>query len=91
MTGESGPLLRFIFAREAIHVAREAGECPPWTDNEIFQHWSFTNIRREHDRVTRCIAENLTPAAHSGRGLIANIVLSAMKGQACDVTHSQRP
>jgi hypothetical protein len=91
MTGESGPLLRFIFAREAIHVAREAGECPPWTDNEIFQQWSFTNIRREHDRITRCIAENLTPAAHSGRGLDRQHSVIGDERAGLRRAHSQRP
>jgi len=55
---ESDPtlLLDFIEEREAIRLRREAGEPPPWTTNPIMAAWSFCNVRREHDRVTRWIA-----------------------------------
>jgi alpha-glutamyl/putrescinyl thymine pyrophosphorylase clade 1 len=34
------------------------GAPPPWTEDPILQKYSFTNVRREDDRVTRWIAAN---------------------------------
>jgi hypothetical protein len=50
--------LDFIFEREEIRLRRSKGEPGPWTDDPILREWSFTNIRREHDRVTKWIADN---------------------------------
>jgi len=44
--------------RERIRLRREAGEPPPWTDDPILIAYSFCNVRREHDRVTRWIRAN---------------------------------
>jgi hypothetical protein len=44
--------LWFICERESIRLAKQRNEPWPWTTNEILQQWSFTNIHREHDRVT---------------------------------------
>jgi hypothetical protein len=49
-------LIYFISEREAIRHRRAASEPPPWTADPILQTWSFTNIRREDDRVTRWVA-----------------------------------
>ena len=49
--------VQFIRVREAIRLRRAAGAPPPWTDNQILREWSFCNVRREEDRVTRWIAE----------------------------------
>src|SRR5260370_14983276 len=51
-------LLAFIVEREAIRIKRERGEQKPWTDDQILRDWSFTNVHREDDRVTRWLAEN---------------------------------
>ena len=50
-------LVAWIAEREAIRLRRAAGESPPWSGDEIFQSWSFTNVRREDDRVTKWIWE----------------------------------
>ena len=52
------PLLYFIGERERIRIRRANGEPPPWTDDPILREWSFCNVRREDDRVTRWIAED---------------------------------
>jgi len=52
------PLLYWIRERESIRRRRLARELPPWTRDPILQQWSFCNVRREHDRVTRWIAAN---------------------------------
>lgn len=57
-TKDLEPLVQFITEREAIRLRRAAGSPPPWTNDPILREWSFTNIRREDDRVTRWIATN---------------------------------
>src|SRR5262249_5356968 len=49
-------LFKFIAERELIRRRRAAGEPPPWTADPILHAWSFTNVRREDDRVTRWVA-----------------------------------
>lgn len=51
-------LLDFITEREAIRVKKERGDPAPWTNEPILREWSFCNVHREHDRVTRWIAAN---------------------------------
>jgi hypothetical protein len=51
-------LLNWIKEREAIRTRRAAGDPPPWTEDPIMSEWSFCNVRREDDRVTRWIAGN---------------------------------
>jgi ParB-like chromosome segregation protein Spo0J len=51
-------LLYWMGEREAIRQRRAAGDPPPWTDDLILRDWSFCNVRREDDRVTRWIAAN---------------------------------
>jgi hypothetical protein len=52
------PLLNWIVEREAIRLRRAAGQPQPWTEDPILAKWSFTNIRREDDKVTRWIRDN---------------------------------
>jgi hypothetical protein len=51
-------LLYWITERESIRRLRAEGAPPPWSADHIFQKYSFTNVRREDDRVTRWIATN---------------------------------
>lgn len=39
-------------AREAIRVAKDRGDAPPWTSDPILATYRFCNVRREDDRVT---------------------------------------
>jgi hypothetical protein len=48
--------LNWIVEREQIRARREAGLPPPWTDDLIFQQYSFCNVEHENDRVTKYIA-----------------------------------
>ena len=45
--------------RELIRLKRESGLASPWTKDEILAANRFTNVRREHDRVTVWFRENL--------------------------------
>jgi hypothetical protein len=38
--------------REMIRLKRESGQAPPWTKDTVLAANRFTNVRREHDRVT---------------------------------------
>jgi hypothetical protein len=51
-------LLYWIAEREQIRIRRASGAPRPWTDDPILAEWSFCNVRREDDRVTRWIATN---------------------------------
>jgi len=53
------PFLYWINARETIRLKRAAGEPPPWTDDPILQQYRFCNVRREDDKVTIWIRENI--------------------------------
>lgn len=54
------PCWYWIREREAIRVRKEE-DCvdPPWTDDPILAKYRFCNVRREDDRVTRWIADNI--------------------------------
>lgn len=51
-------LLYWIETRESIRLKKEAGEKPPWTDDEILQSYRFCNCRRMDDRVSKWLLEN---------------------------------
>lgn len=50
----------YIVNRYDIYKKRERGDSPPWTDDEIFLDYKFTNIRREHDKTTRWILDHIS-------------------------------
>lgn len=51
-------LLYWIREREAIRIRKEAGEPPPWTDDEILRTYRFTNVRRMDDKVSQWLLAN---------------------------------
>lgn len=54
-------LLYFVWEREAIRLAREAGmPREQWTADPVFQRYKFTNIRRRDDRVSRWVLSNVS-------------------------------
>lgn len=61
-------LMYFVWEREAIRRAREAGlERERWTTDPVFRRYKFTNIRRRDDRVSQWIIKQLIePAVDSG-------------------------
>lgn len=55
------PLERLIYwvkERESIRLKKEAGEPPPWTDDEILQRYRFCNVRRMDDKVSQWLMDN---------------------------------
>lgn len=54
-------LNRFITERYRIHVRKDVQKLqPPFTENPILKEFRFTNIRREHDRETKWLIDNIT-------------------------------
>jgi hypothetical protein len=55
------PIARMVawaVEREAIRQRKEAGELWPWTTDPILVAGRFCNVYREHDAVSRWVAEN---------------------------------
>ncbi len=46
-------------AREAARIRKETGQAPPYTNDPIVAQYRFCNVRREDDRVTVWIRENI--------------------------------
>ena len=69
-------LMHFISERHGIYIERARGYAAPWTDDPILREYKFTNVRRENDRQTRYLIENvcLNPAL-SLRDKIYNVFL----------------
>lgn len=62
-------LLYFIWEREAIKSARDNGWEAPWTSDEIFAKYKFTNIHRRDDRVSKWIIDHIVIPAEGRRDL----------------------
>lgn len=52
-------LWHWIREREHVRELKDAGEPFPWTDDPIIRAWRFCNVRREDDRVTVWIRQNV--------------------------------
>lgn len=61
MTKLSRPVVKRFFAflqeRESIRLRKLAGEPWPWTKDKILQTYSFTNVKREHDRTSQLLIQ----------------------------------
>lgn len=62
--------LYWIRERHAIYLRRKAGMPKPWSDDEIFRNWSFTNPYRENDKVTRWYKEHLREPLADDPGIL---------------------
>lgn len=52
---------RFVLDRYRIHKRKDVKGLPaPWTKNPVLQEFKFTNVRREHDRQTKYLIDNIT-------------------------------
>lgn len=53
-------LHRWIVDRYGVHLKKDVWKLPaPWTDNPIIREFRFTNVRREHDKETKWVIENI--------------------------------
>lgn len=54
-------LLDFITERYKIHIKKDVlHEQAPWTKNPILKEFKFTNVRREHDKQSRYLINNIS-------------------------------
>lgn len=59
MTPDYAPLFYWVRTREEIRKRKELGFPAPWTDDAILSTYRFCNVRREDDRVTVWVRENI--------------------------------
>lgn len=53
-------LVQMIKDRYRIHVRKDVLHRPkPWTKNPVMQQYKFTNVRREHDKQSRYLIDNI--------------------------------
>ena len=51
----------WIYERYKVHLKKDIlHEKPLWTNDEIINKYRFTNVRREHDRESRWLIENIS-------------------------------
>lgn len=66
----------WIDERYKIHLRKEAGEPLPWTEDEILANYRFTNVRREQDRQTKYLIDNIVNNEKlTIRDKVVNIIL----------------
>lgn len=54
-------LYAFIRRRYAVHLKKDVlKESKPWTKDQVIQNYRFTNVRREHDKETRWLIDNIS-------------------------------
>lgn len=72
-------LAEFIVDRYNIHLMKDVMKTPaPWTDNEIFKQVKFTNVRREHDRQSLFLINNIAYYDTDWKTKFWNIVMFRM-------------
>lgn len=53
-------LFEWISERYNIHLKKDVENLPkPWTQNKILQKYRFCNVRREHDRESKWLIDNI--------------------------------
>lgn len=63
-------LWEYLYERESIRLRREAGAPRPWTNDAILNVYKFTNVYREHDRVTRWMAKHVREPLQNDASLV---------------------
>lgn len=54
-----GYLKEWMIERETVRLRKEAGCRRPWTENKFLQNYRFTNVRREDDKNSRWLIDNI--------------------------------
>lgn len=70
--------IKFILERQRIYELKEAGAPKPWTKDKILQQYSFCNVYREQDRVTKWIAEHWRNPHNSDQHLWFGMTLARL-------------
>ena len=59
MTADYSPLFYWVRAREDARILKDSGMSPPFSTDAILATYRFCNVRREDDRVTVWVRENI--------------------------------
>lgn len=59
LAADCAPLWAWIKEREQVRMRKDRGDPQPWTDDPILSTYRFCNVRREDDRGTIWIRENI--------------------------------
>ena len=79
-------LHKWVTDRYKVHLLKDVFKQPaPWTDNPIIREFRFTNVRREHDKETRWVIENICHAEMTDANKWMNLILFRMvnKSETC--------
>lgn len=69
-------LYHFVVKRYKIHLKKDVEHRPkPWTKDQVLKNYRFTNVRREHDKETKWVIDNIVNANISYDDKIMNIIL----------------
>lgn len=60
--------------RQNIYLKKERGEPFPWTEDEIFKKYKFTNVFREQDRNTVWLRKNVREKLPLNQLLLATVI-----------------
>jgi hypothetical protein len=72
-------LYQFIVRRYMIHKRKDVRGLPaPWTKDPILQEFKFTNVRREHDRETKWVLNNIVNSDMVYENKLMNLILYRM-------------
>lgn len=55
----AGDLWQWVRERERVRILKDSGAPQPWTDDPVISTYRFCNVRREDDRGTAWIRENI--------------------------------
>ena len=80
----------FINEREMIRKKKDEGLPRPWTNDEVLDKTKFTNIYRQHDKVSQFIFSRLGDSRVEGPNLVYNLLLSRLINRV-DVLHNVIP
>jgi hypothetical protein len=76
----------WITDRYDVHVKKDVMRlAAPWTTNPIIREFRFTNVRREHDKETKWVIENICNADLTPANKWMNLILFRMinKSETC--------
>lgn len=59
MSPDYSPMFKWVIERERVRIAKDSGAGHPWTEDPIIGTWRFCNVRREDDRGTVWIRQNI--------------------------------
>ena len=79
--------LYFIHERENVRLNKEHIGIEPFSDDKIFQIYSFCNVNREHDRVTTWIRENVRSVPMDHRTMVLNLAVARIFNEPKTLKH----